>query len=68
MKIPAHLLRKIEIERNPRTVANMILHGWFSDEFLASHTVSEAMKTKQPLPPAKLQAIIGMTAKLSSVM
>lgn len=65
MKIPTHILKKTENERNPRAVVNMILHGWFTDEFMASHTVAEATKTKQALPPAKLQAIIGMRALFS---
>jgi len=41
-------------------MVNIILHGWFTDEYLASHTVSEATKTKQPLPAEKVEDIIGM--------
>jgi BEN domain len=41
-------------------MTNEILHGLYTDEFMASHTVSESKGSKTALPQAQVMAIIGI--------
>jgi len=53
--------------KEPGAMVNMILHGSFTEDYLTSHTVSEATKTKQPLPKEKVQVIIGTLVNVSAI-